>query len=239
MLKKVLVFAAIAVLLFSVSCGSNPTTPDKGNQSMESYLNSFDLNGPVVGEFTYTDFDGNVLAAGKLGRNDDGSAYLIESRGADCDLDVTCLNFIICLVTYNNPAGTIPTGPNAGLPYYYVGQTVDYNINVLSLFWNQIGVPNPPFGYTGPAELQAEMHYAAFDGFGKVIAGGLMPGAPIYNWSGVISPGYQMMNDTYYIPGGTIAGLDVTTVRITAPVFFGCIDIIFFDGVAGIWDPVD
>ena len=204
---------------------------------MIEYFNSFDLSSPVIAEVTYSDLEGNVLATGTLGRTDSGDLYVIESRGTQVDLDVTPLAFINVFITYNNPAGTIPSGPNAGLPYYYVGQTVDYNINILSVLWSQIGDPSDPFGYSGPAALQAEMHYAAFDANGKVVAGALMPGAPIYNWTGVISPGYQMLNDTYYIPGGTTAGLNVTTARVTAPIFLGLIDVIFFDGVAGVWDP--
>ena len=238
MLRKVLALAAVAVFLIGVSCSSNPTTPDKGAQeSINDYFNSFDLSNPAVADFTYSDLDGNVLAAGTFGRNDDGSLYMLESRGAQLDLDVTSLGLVIIFVTYNNPAGTIPTGPNAGLPYYYIGQTVDYDINILNLLWSQIGAPNPPFGYSGPAQLTAEMHYASFDANGKVIAGAIMPGEPVYDWSGVISPGYQVLNDDYPIVAGTIPGLNVTTARLTAPIFFGLIDVIFYDGVAGIWDP--
>jgi len=235
-MKKVLLFAALAVFLFGISCASNPTVPND-TRDVDDYFNSFDLSGSVVGVITYTDYDGNVLAAGKIGRADDNSFYMIETRGAAEDVDFTALNLLICYVTYNNPQGTIPSGPNAGLPYYYIGQTVDYDINILSLFWEQIGSTDPPWGYSGPAELTATMHYAAFDSDGKVIAGGLMLGAPTFEWEGIISPGYQKLNDTYYIPSGTSPGLNVTKCKITAPVFFGLIDVIFYDGVAGIWDP--
>lgn len=239
MLRKVLAFAAVAVFLIGVGCsnGTGPVTPDKTVQTPEEYFNSFDLSNPVVAEFTYTDYDGNLIATGLLGRNDDG-LYLIESRGAQVDVDLTPLGAVLILVTYNNPAGTIPTGPNAGLPYYYIGQTIDYDINILSMFWHNIGDPNSgPFGYSGPAELTCEMRYAAFSGDGQIIPGALLPGSPIFYWTGIINPGYQVINDTYYIPPGTTPGLDVTTARLTAPIFFGIIDIIFFDGIAGIFDP--
>jgi len=235
MLRKVLALAAVAVFLIGVGCsnGSNPVAPDKSNQSLEQFFNSFDLSSPIVGEYTYTDLQGNVLSHGTLGRNDDGF-YVIENRGAQVDINLTPLGLINCWVTYNNPAGTILTGPNAGLPYYYIGQTIDYDINILSLLWFNIGGPG---GLGSVAEVTAEMHYASWGQYGEIVPGGLLPGDPIFNWSGVISPGYQVLNDTYYIPPGTIPGLDVTTVRISAPVYFGLFDIVFFDGVAGIWDP--
>ena len=239
-MKKVLLLMVVTGLLFGIGCSSNPTVPQDSPKDLNTFFNSFDLSNPAVGEFTYSDFDGNVLSAGTLGRADDNSFYIIDSRSrhAALDVDLTPLGLIICFVTYNNPAGTIPSGPNAGLPYYYLHQTVDYDIHVLSLN-EQIGVPDPPFGYSGPAELTATMHYASFDVDGKVVAGALMPGNPTFNWNGVISPGYQKMNDTYYIPTGTLPGLDVTKCKITAPVLFGLIDVIFYDGVAGIWDPID
>ena len=220
----------------AAASGTGPVTPDKGAQTPEEYFNSFDLSNPVVAEFTYTDYDGNLIASGQFGRNEDG-LYLIQSRGAQDDIDVTALGALIILVTYNNPAGTIPTGPNAGLPYYYIGQTIDYDINILSLFWHSIGDPAGGFGYSGPAELTAEMRYAAFGSEGQIISGDLLPGDPIFYWTGIVNPGYQKINDLFTIVPGTIPGLDVTTARLTAPIFFGIFDIVFFDGIAGIFDP--
>ena len=237
MLKKVLALAAVAVFMIGVGCsnGTNPTAPSNTGQTLEGYFNSFDLSSDVVGEYTYKSFDGTVLGYGTMGRADDGSVYTIEDRGVQVDLDMTPLELLNIFITYSNPAGTIQSGPNAGLPYYYVGQTVEYDINILSTFNEQIGGST----YAGPAVLTAEMHYASFDTNGYIVPGALMPGDPIFTWTGVISPGYQKISDTYYIPSGTLAGLDVTTARVTAPVLLGLIDVIFFDGVAGIWDPID
>jgi hypothetical protein len=239
MLRKLLALAAVTVLVIGMGCsrGTDPTVPAKDTQaSLEEFFNSFDLSSPVIGEYSYYDLEGNLLAQGKLGRDGD-KLIVLESRGAQIDVPVISLGLVNCWVTYNNPAGTIPTGPNAGLPYYYIGQTVDYDINILSNFWTNIGGYNPPWGWAGPATVTAEMHYASFDQNNVIIPGGLMPGSPVYVWQGIISPGYQILNDTYYIPPGTVPGLDVTTVRIEAPVFLGIFDIIFFDGIAGIWDP--
>ena len=238
MLRKVLALIAASILLIGIGCssGTNPITPDKGTENLEDFFNSFDLSNPVVAEYTYRDLEGNVLASGKLGRNDDGSIYVIESRGAQEDIDVTALGLVVAMVTYNNPQGTIGgTGPNAGLPYYYIGQTMDYDINILSFFNQNIGGTNG-FG-SGPAVVTAEMHYASWDIDGNIVVGGLLPGDPVFTWSGIIVPGYQVINDLFTIVPGTLPGLDVTTVKITAPVFFGIFDVIFFDGVAGIWDP--
>lgn len=232
MLRKVLVMLGLAVLVISAGCSSSPVTPDK-SADMIDFFNSFDLSNPVVAEYTYTDLEGNVLASGYLGRNDDG-LYIVD-RASQTDIDATPLGLVNIFITYNNPAGTIPSGPNAGLPFYYIGQTVDYDINIVSFFNQQIGAPG---GYgSGPAQLTCEMRYAYIDSNGQVQPGGLMPGAPTYSWSGVVSQGYQFLNDTYYIPGGTIPGLNVTTARLTAPILFGTFDVVFFDGTAGIWDP--
>ena len=238
MIRKLLALAAIAVLAIGMGCsgGHGPTIPEKGSQTPEEYFNQFDLSSPVVGSFTYKDLGGNVLATGLLGRNDDG-LYIIEDRGTQTDVDLTVLGLIDVFVTYLNPAGTIPTGPKAGLPYYYIGQTVNYQINLLSHTNQNIGGSNPPFGYFGPAKLQAEMRYGYYDGNGKIQAGDLLPGDPIFQWSGIISPGYSFLTDSFTIVNGTLPGLDVTTVKIEAPVFFGIVDIVFFDGIAGIWDP--
>jgi hypothetical protein len=239
MIKKLVALAAVAMLMIGMGCAnsSSPIIPEKNSQtSPEQFFNQFDLSNPVVAAYTYKDDQGNVLASGKLGRNDNG-LYVIESRGAQFDLDLTPLHLLDVVVTYNNPAGTIMTGPNAGLPYYYIGQTVDYNIDILSMMNGNIGGYNPPFGYAGPAQLTAMMCYADFGVGGEIIVGGPLPGAPEYDWEGIISPGYQTLNDTFAIVPGTLPGLDVTTCEIEAPIMFGLIDIIFFDGIAGIWDP--
>jgi len=235
MLRKVLALVAAMMLLIAFGCSStsSPVTPDKGSMNTpEEYFNSFDLSNPVVGEFTYSDLEGNVLSAGELGRNDDGTLYIIDARGAQFEVDLTPLQWVIAFVTYNNPAGTIPTGPNAGLPYYYLGQTVDYDVNIVSFFSGGIGTTS------APAEVKAEMHYASWDTDGQIVVGGLMAGSPTYIWNGIINPGYQTLNDTYYIDPSNSPGLNVTTVKITAPVFFGMVDVVLFDAVAGIWDPL-
>jgi len=239
MIKKLMALAAVAMLMIGLGCsnGSTPIIPDKGSQATpEQFFNQFDLSNPVVASYAYKDTQGNVLASGKLGRND-GGLYVIESRGAQIDLDFTPLHLLDVWVTYNNPAGTILTGPNAGLPYYYIGQTIDYDIGILSMLNSQIGGYNPPFGYAGPAQLEAVMCYADYNSDGEIITGAPLPGDPEFDWQGIISPGYQSLNDTFTIVAGTTPGLDVTTCHIEAPILFGIFDIIFFDGIAGIWDP--
>lgn len=243
MLRRVLALAAVAGLFIGFGCsgGNSPTMPDKASQtSLEDFFNSYDLSSPVVARYTYTDNNGNVMASGSLGRNEDG-LYVIESRGAQ-DIPLVPVGIIIAIVTYNNPAGTIQTGPNSGLPYYYINQTMDYDINLISLMNSPIGgVFNPldPFSWSGPAQLTAEQHYASFDPFGVIIAGSPLPGAYAFNWTGIIGTGYTVLNDQFTIVPGTIPGLDVTTVEIHAPWFLGIFDVYFFDGVAGIWDPIE
>ncbi|HEX9746190.1 MAG TPA: hypothetical protein VGB30_12260 [bacterium] len=239
MFRKVLALAAATVLLFGMACSGNPTpvTPDKTNQGdIDTFFNQFDLSSPVVGEVTYKDLDGNVLSYWKIGR-DGNDLYIMESRGADIDIDVTSLEMIDCWITYNNPRGTIGTGPNAGYPYYYIGDTVNYDICLFSKIQDPIGVEIPPWT-GGPATVTAEMHYAAFGPFNNVVVGPLMPGAPVFIWHGAIYFGWNpCLNDDYYIPAGTTPGLDLTTVRIEAPAGLGVFDYIFHDGICGIWDP--
>jgi hypothetical protein len=234
MFKNIEALAAITLFLFGIGCsGSTPVVPDKGSQgSPEEYFNQFDLSSPVVAEYTYTDDAGTVLASGKLGRNDDG-LYVIENRGGQFDLDFSPLNLVNCWVIYNNPRGTIDSGPNAGLPYYYLGDTVDYSILMLNRTHNTIG------GTNWPAQVTAEMRYAEFDEYGVIEEGDLLPGEPTYVWSGQIGSGYSSLNDLFTIVPGTQAGLDVTCVEVEAPIFFGMLNIIFFDDIAGVWDPVE
>lgn len=236
-MRNMIVLTAMIVLVLGLGCanGSTPVTPDKGIQgSMEEYFNSFEITSPAVAEYTYSDLEGNVLSTGLIGKNTDGSLYIMENRGADCKINLTPLCMIMCIVTYNNPAGTIETGPNSGLPFYYIGQTMDYNIYILSKLWKKIGD-----GPWGPAHVRAEQRYAGVNAWGMVYAKGPMPGQYAFDWYGVIAPGYTILNDTYYIPSGTEPGLNVTTVRIKSKIFCGLLDIIWFDCIAGVWDPID
>lgn len=234
MLRKVLALTVAAVLVVGLGCsnGSNPTVPDKNTQiSMYDFFNSFDLNSEAVAEFTYTDLDGNLMATGTLGRNDDG-LYIIENRGAQIDIDLTPLSLIDCMVTYDNPAGTIPSGPNAGLPFYYIGQTMDYSVHVFNYLWQSIGGG----GFGSGADVIAVQCSATWSG-PNIIVGPPLPGASTYSWFGTLPVGYTLLQDSFYIGPGCPPGLDVTTVRIAAPIFFGIFDIVFFDGIAGVWDP--
>jgi hypothetical protein len=236
MLKKLLVLAAFALLVIGMGCsGSGPTVPSKTSQTPDEYFNQFNLSSPVVGEYNYYDNNGKLLGTGLVGRNDKG-LYVIESRGADAlfTIDFTGLGIANAMVTYNNPAGTIGSGPNAGLPFYYLNQTVDYDIDIIALM--KLG-GNNPLGFSGPATVTAEMHYASFDVNGNIVKGGLLPGAPVYTWSGILPAGLTNLNDQFTIVPGTSAGLDVTTVQVKAPFFLGWFDLVFFDGIAGIWDP--
>lgn len=199
---------------------------------MYDFFNSFDINGDVVAKFTYTDLDGNLMATGTLGRNDDG-LYIIESRGAQIDIDLIPLGLVDCMVTYDDPAGTIPSGPNAGLPFYYLGQTMHYTINIFNYLYTSIGGG----GYGSHADVTAIQCEADWDDDGNIVVGDPLPGESTFDWEGVLSVGATALHDGYYIDPGCPPGLDVTTVRISAPVFFGIYDIIFFDGIAGNWDP--
>lgn len=230
-MKKYFVLAAIAFLLLGLGCSNatSPLVPDKG-ADVNTFFSQFDLSSPVVGEFVYSDYDGNVIATGQVGKNADGF-YVINERDAQKVLDLRPLGLVDISITYNNPAGTIDSGPNAGLPYYYVGQTVDYDINVTNMAGYTIGDAGCSCGLT------AEMRYATWDSNGDPVPGNLMPGSPIYSYTGLIYVGVNVFNDLYYIPGGTTPGLNVTTVRLDWDTCNGLFTLLYFDDVAGVWDP--
>lgn len=230
-MKKYFVLAAIALLLLGLGCSNatSPVIPDK--MGVNDFFNQFDLSSPVVGEFIYSDKDGNVVATGQVGKNENGFYILNERSSQHRIYDLRPLNFVDISITYNNPAGTIDSGPNAGLPYYYVGQTVDYDINIENNAGDVIGVSDCG------CDVTAEMRYASWDSNGDPVPGALMPGSPVYNWTGILYEGLNVLNDTYYIPGGTTPGLNVTTVRLDWDACNGLITFLYFDDVAGVWDP--
>ena len=76
MMKKFFALLATAALLVGVSCSSatGPVVPDKVSQaSLEEFFNSFDLSNPAIAEYTITDYDGNVLGSGVIGRDENGN----------------------------------------------------------------------------------------------------------------------------------------------------------------------
>ena len=240
MLKKLLALAAICVFVLGLGCSSsNPTVPD-GDRDLVDFFSQFDLSSQVVGEFTYINSVGEVVASGYLGRNDDGD-YIIEDRNAQKPLEVWIVNTLSASITYNNPHGTVPSGPNEGLPYYLIGQTMDYDIIIHNKTGATIGGNHA--GNWTLAELTAEQRYAHWgvDKKGKKIAipDGLLPGEPVFDWTGVF-PGKSdtVINDLFTIVPGTLPGLDVTTVRIIWPWYGGWQIKVYWDGVAGIWDPM-
>jgi len=243
MIRKAIAVAATLVFVLGLSCsGSNgPVAPGKDIQSdIDAFFSQYPAGGMVIGEFTARDFNGNVISTGKIAKDAEGNPYVLESRGLEgIPVDFTGLHLIFAFVTYLDPRGTIETGPYSGYPYYYIGDCFDYEIHLLSFADFLIGGVGDGPGYSGPAELQAEMHYAAITPDGIIVAGAIIPPAAnsTFNWEGVIGTGYMTITDEFCIPAGTTPGLDVTTVRITAPVFFGEFDYIYFDNVAGIWDP--
>jgi len=231
MIRNILALAVVVLMVIGLGCSSasNPTTPGK-DLTVDQYFNQFDLSSPVVGQFMLADKEGNVMSSGMLGRNDDG-LYVIDGRNADFIINMIPLELIDIDITYNNPAGTIPSGPNAGLPYYYLGQTIDYDILVTNK-------DTEPIGYDDcGADLTVEMRYATWDTNGKPVPGALLPGSPIFTYNGVFYVGPNELNDTYYIPGNTTPGLDVTTAKLVWDMCDCDLTMWFFDDVAGVWDP--
>jgi len=231
MIRNLLALAVVVFMVIGLGCSSasNPTAPGK-DLTVDQYFNQFDLSSPVVGQYMLADKDGNVISSGLLGKDDNGF-YVIDDRNSQVNVHMEGLGIVDIKITYNNPAGTIPDGPNAGLPYYYLGQTIDYDINVTVNDDQAIG--DDDCG----ADLTVEMRYATWDTNGKPVPGDLLPGSPSYYYNGVFYPGLNVLNDTYYIPGGTIPGLDVTTAKLIWDLCDCELTIWYFNDVAGVWDP--
>lgn len=220
MKKFILLLVVIGAFVMGLACsgGSDPVTP-VGDTA--EYI----IPEGVVAQYTYTNDEGVVTASGTLGRNDEGDLYIIESRGAQIDIDLTPLGLVNASVQYNNPAGTY-----GGWPYFLKGTTMEYTINLVNYLPFDIG------GWAGPANVHTEMRRAWFYG-GGVVIGGLMYGEPVFDWYGIIPSGLSQIHDDFYITLNQPSGNFVTTVKVSAPVFFGIFDIIFFDGIGGMFDP--
>jgi hypothetical protein len=230
MIRNFMALAVLVLMIVGLGCSaSNPTTPGR-DMTVDQYFNQFDLSSPVAGQFMLSDNDGNVISTGLLGKNENGF-YILNDRSSQVDVHLEPLGIVDISITYNNPAGTIPDGPNAGLPYYYVGQTIDYDINVDNMDIEPIG-----FDDCG-ADLTVEMRYASWDGDGNCVPGDLLPGDPVYTYNGVFDVGLTVLNDTYYIPGGTTPGLDCTTAKLIWDMCDCALVVWYFDDCAGVWDP--
>ena len=231
MTRRLVVLAAAALFLIGLGCsgGSGPIAPDKESSvSPEESLGAIDLSGMTIGEFSFTDLEGRVLTSGLLGRDEDGGLYVIDSRGAQTGIDFTVLKLVNAYVTYKNPAGTAGNG----LPYYYRGNTMIYEVSVMSYGFADIGSPG------NLARVVTEMHRAYVNTVTKeIVIGPLMYGDSVYTWEGVIPPGVTKIRDDYYIHPSNPSGNFVTTVEVSLPLLYGTVEILFFDGVAGVFDP--
>jgi hypothetical protein len=231
LMKKLIILLAAVALLIGLGCsGSNPVVPEK---DMNSFFNQFNISGPVVGEYNITNSVGEVIASGLLGHDEHGLTFM-QDRSSQATVDIRVVGDCDVEVTYNNPQGTMPPGgPNAGLPYYYLGDTINYDVNVTNF--------GDPIGFTDmPAKMEVEMRYASWDVNGECVPGNLLPGDSIFNWSGIVANGVNVYNDTFKIVPGTTPGLDCTTVYLHWPIqYLPYIDLnmIFWDDCAGIWDP--
>lgn len=231
MIRRLLAMGAIAVLVVGLGCssGSGPILPDKGSSTTpEESLGSIDLTGVAIAEFTFSDLQGTVVTSGLLGRYEDGRLYVMEERGTQSDVDLAPLKLVNVFVTYKNPVGTAGNG----LPYYYRGNTMLYEVTIMSLDSSDIGTPQ------NPARMTAEMHRAYVNTWtGQVIVGPLMLGDATFVWEGVVPSGYTDIMDTYYIDPANPSGNFVTTVRLELPLPYGTLDVLFYDAIAGVFDP--
>ena len=227
-MRNLILVSALAFVMLALGCagGSTPTMPKDTETSPEPSLGVIDLTNVTVAEYFLKDFDGKIIGYGKLARAEDGTVYQVDSRGADITIDLTALGLINCGVTYNNPAGTAGNG----LPYFYKGTTMYYDINIQSFFQDNLGTT------WSPATVYTEMRRAYIYG-NNIVLGELMLGEPTFTWNGIIPSGLSMVEDEFYILPYQPSGNFATTVRVSSPVFFGLIEVIWFDGICGVFDP--
>jgi hypothetical protein len=143
-----------------------------------------------------------------------------DVRNAELEIDFTWLNWIDCSVDYLNPDGYTNDGRNL----YYIGSTMEYNLNVENFCWTI---------YNG--KVRTEQRY-----LGGPKNGELMPGESVEEWlNQKLKHGITVLYDDYYIPWNTLPGNAVTWARVWFPFNCWCIqiDIILYNNACGIWDP--
>lgn len=219
-MRRLFLLTLAVLLVFALGCsGGNGLTPDD-RVSMEDFFAGLTVDDSIAGYYSITDLDGKVISEGTMVRNDDGNLGMGEARNGEIVIDLTWLGWVDATATYLNPRGYTPQG----WTIYYIGDTMEYDLCIHN-YCKVICC----------AGVQSEQRY-----FGGPHNGELMPGDAIEVWLDVYLPhGETCLNDTYYIPAGTICGLDMTWAKVWFSFNIWCIqfDIILYDCIAGIWDP--
>ena len=216
MLRHLISALVIGGMLLVLGCG-NPATPDN-NSDLEAFFAGVNptLTG-VVGDYTFTGKDGTI-ETGQLIADENGVITIVPDRGAS----VLTNAWFTVSVDYLNPRGYTGTG----LPYYYIGDTFTYKMNITYHRGLPLGIW--PILY---AKLTAEQRYYP--------GGGLLPGGSVEIWDPfLIDPwGYAEVYDDFTIVWGTIPGNDATHVKIDLEFLFGWFEFNLAYGIAGLWDP--
>lgn len=202
-------------ILAAFGCSGNPTSPANDVDQF------FGDQGPVltglVGDYTFKGNDGSI-ETGKLYSDGSGRITLIPDRGAS----VYSNEWFDIDVEYLNPRGF--TG--MGLPYYYIGDTMQYKIKVT--YKKGFNLDQYPLLWTA---LTAVQRY-----YPSMVE---LPGDSTELWDPLGLPPYAYveLTDSYYIPPGTVPGNDCTTVNIQFMCMIGECNFSLAYGVCGLWDP--
>ncbi len=219
-MKKLLLVILAGILVFALGCSSgNGLTPDN-RASMEDFFAGFNVDNSVAGYYSVTDLDGNVIAEGTMVRDQGGKLAMGDMREGDIVIDLTWLGWVDADAEYLNPRGYTAEG----YTIYYIGDTMEYRLCITNYA-----------SFICCANVQSEQRYYLGPHHGE-----LLPGGSIETWYDVPIPvGVTCLNDDYYIPSGTIGGLDMTWCKVWFTFNIWCLhfDIILYDCIAGIWDP--
>ena len=215
---RILSAVALFVVLFALGC-SNPTTPNANNDIESFFAGVSPTPTGVVGDYTFTYDDGSI-ETGSIIRSEDGQILMQSDRGAS----VYSNFWFDILVEYDPDDVRGYTG--MGLPYYYLGDTFTYYVNID--YKRDLPLNVFPLLYS---VLTAEQRYWP--------SLGLLPGDSVEVWDPfLIAPqGDLTVEDDFTIVWGTIPGNDVTWVSIDLQFLFGLFQFNMAAGGAGFWDP--
>jgi len=216
MFRTVVGLFLVMGLLFALGCSGSPTAPATDAEKYFAGVSPV-LTG-VVGDFKFTGNDGS-LETGKLVADGQGNVQMVSDRASS----VYNGWWFKISVEYVAPRFY----SSAGLPVYYLGDTFTYKLHIdykrgLPLNWY-------PILY---AEVAAEQRYWP--------SLAPLPGNWREVWDPVNIPPHAqdfVLEDTYYIAPGAVAGNDCTVAKIDLQLLCGWFEFCLAHGVAGLWEP--
>ena len=214
-MKRFLTVLVVIGMIAAFGC-SSPTSPTSDKDLEAFFAGVSPIPTGEVGSYKIIFNDGSV-ETGILIASETGDISMSSERGSSVYENAT---FKVS-VDYLAPQGY--TG--MGLPYYYLGDTFTYKVDVDYKKWLPLN-----FDWLHAA-FTAEQRYWP--------GGGLLPGAPTEVWDPLLIPSFGSveLTDTFTIVAGTIPGNDATWCIIDGHFLWGMITWEMAGGICGFWDP--